>query len=160
MYNNKMNYYNSTVEETEPLNEQDIAEMLEEMKKNDPGYNKFYRYEIINQETGARKRIKVEFYTSGICGSNIRDAESGVNYTYTVGSAYEDLFFKVIMHNGICNSKNGSTTVFFTSPHQYMSTMGRELDNGIIERWEEKRNALLKVIESKKNMTMSDVVVR
>ena len=160
MYNNKMNHYNSTVDEIEHLNEQDIAEMLEEMKKNDPGYNKFYRYEIINQETGTRKRIKVEFYTSGICGSNIRDAESGVNYTYTVGSAYEDLFFKVIMHNGICKSKNGSTTVFFTSPQQYTSMMGRELDNGIIERWEEKRNALLKIMESKKNMTMSDVVVR
>jgi hypothetical protein len=41
-----------------------------------------------------------------------------------------------------------------------MSMMGRELDNGIIEQWEKKRNALLKVIESKKNMTMSDVIVR
>ena len=157
MYNkDKMSEYDW---ETEPFTEEDMIRMLEEAKKNDPGYNKFYRYEIINEETGTRRRIKVEFYTSGICGSNIRDAESGVNYTYTVGSAYEDLFFKAILNSGVCKSKNGSTTAFFSSPQQYMTMMGRALSNDVIERWTAKRNAFLNVIESKKNISMADAVV-
>ena len=160
MYNkDKMSNFYECNEDYEPLTEEDMMQILEEAKKNDPGYNKFYRYETINEETGARRRIKVEFYTSGICGSNIRDAESGVNYTYTVGSAYEDLFFKAILHSGVCKSKNGSTTAFFSSPQQYMTMMGRELSDDVIERWTAKRNAFLNVIESKKNINMADAVV-
>ena len=59
----------------------------------------------------------------------------------------------------MCKSKNGSTTAFFSSPQQYMTMMGRELSDDVIERWTAKRNAFLNVIESKKNISMADAAV-
>ena len=66
---------------------------LDSLKKYDRGYNKISIQK--HNFNGRLKNTKIEIYTSGDIGSNIRDAETGAYYSNKVGSYDEDLFFKV-----------------------------------------------------------------
>ena len=147
------------------LNTLDEIKMIEKAKRADVGYNKFFRTFKYENEKGQirTKRVKHEFYTSRFgVGALIRDAESGEYYEYKVGSADEDLFFKAIIHSGLCNNKGKTTTAFFSSPNAYMQLMDCELSENIVSAWEKKRNARLEVLktESNKTINMASVVVR
>jgi hypothetical protein len=124
-----------------------LLNVLEETKSFDKGYSKVFRRS--NRSDGKNKQNKIDIYSSGDIGSNIRDAESGVYYTDKVGSADEYLFFKVTIATGECNSKNGSSTLFYLSPNHYMSHMNCEVDAKTIAEWEVRKNARL--IEKEKN---------
>ena len=138
--------------------ELDNRKVLDDAKKMDRGYNVIWR--MRPRSDGNLKRTKIVIYTSGDIGSNIRDAETGVYYSSKVGSADEDLFFKVGLSTGECTSKNGSSTMFYTSPHHYMSHMGYELDSNLISRWEEKHNDRVKEVKlQEKSSNMSSVIV-
>jgi hypothetical protein len=121
--------------------------VIEETKGFDRGYSKIFRRS--NRISGKNKQNKIDLYTSGDIGSNIRDAETGVYYTDKVGSADEYLFFKVTIATGECNSKNGSSTLYYLSPNHYMSHMNCDVDAKTIAEWEGRKNARL--IEKEKN---------
>jgi hypothetical protein len=123
--------------------EKDIEKAMLSLKKKDRGYNKVYRM-IPRASDGKIINTKIDVYTTGYIGSRIRDAETGEYYNYNVGSRHEDLFFKVALATGECNSKNGSSTLFYISPHHYMSHLNVDLDDSVINSWEEKRNIFLK----------------
>jgi hypothetical protein len=130
--------------------------ILDDAASLDKGYNKIYK-DIIRQD-GRKKRTKIDIYTSGCIGSNIRDAEKGHYYSHTVGSYNEELYFKVVMANGICNSRNGSSTLFYTSPQNYMSHQFCEVDQEVITNWEKKRNLRLNILNSKSSSKSSVIV--
>jgi len=130
--------------------------LLEESKSIDRGYSKIYRY--IETTNGMIKRLKVELYTSGDMGSNIRDAESGEYYKYKVGSLDEELFFKVTMGTGECNSLNGSNILFYTSPHQFMSHQNEDISDEVIEKWQQTRDRRLKFIDTMKKPRVAVIV--
>jgi hypothetical protein len=109
---------------------------------------------------GRIKNKKIRVYSSGVVGSNIRDAETGEYFNSKVGSKEEDLFFKVILATGECKSKNGSSTLFFTSPQNCMSHLHCELDQQIINIWEEKRNNRIKAMSSRRKNRFEYVEVR
>jgi hypothetical protein len=121
----------------------EIEKEMLSLKKIDRGYNKVYR-NIPRASDGKIINTKIDVYTTGSIGSRIRDADTGEYYNYKVGSRDEDLFFKVSLATGECNSKNGSNTLFYLSPHHYMSHLNVELDDSVINSWEEKRNIFLK----------------
>ena len=120
----------------------DYKGVLDEQKKNDSGYNKIWR--VHQRKDGPLKRKKIELYTSGGIGKKIRDAETGEYYTFKVGSLDENLFFKVCLSTGECNSKNGSSTLFYISPKQYADHIGYDLDESLISKWEARRDERLK----------------
>lgn len=122
-------------------NSEEYKILIQESKNYDRGYNKVFR--TLTQKNGKLKRTKIEFYTSGDTGCNIRDAETGEYTSYKVGSLNEDLFFKVILATGECKSRNKSSTLFYSSPEAYMSHMHCELDTKLVEYWEEKYQARL-----------------
>ena len=124
-------------------------EMLS-LKKIDRGYNKVYRM-VPRASDGKIINTKIDVYSTGYIGSKIRDADTGEYYNYNVGSSDEDMFFKVALATGECNSKNGSSTLFYLSPHHYMSHLNVDLDDNIINTWEEKRNRILKTHKKSKN---------
>ena len=124
-------------------------EMLS-LKKIDRGYNKVYRM-VPRASDGKFVNTKIDVYSTGYIGSKIRDADTGEYYNYQVGSSDEDMFFKVALATGECNSKNGSSTLFYLSPHHYMSHLNVDLDDSIINTWEEKRNRILKTHKISKN---------
>lgn len=139
-----MNYNNASNMGYE-LNEVDInsgaEDYLDVVKNLSFGYNKIWRN--ILRSDGKPKRTKIEFYTTGGVGSNIKNAETGEYYVSKVGTVNENYFFKVIVATGECNKANGSTTLFYTSPQNYMSHMHCNVTQSIINNWEIRRNALL-----------------
>lgn len=125
---------------------------LDQMKQLDKGYNKIFR---MLPRGDKLKKTKVEFYTSSSgMGCHIRDAETGMYYNSLVGSANEDLYFKVGVSTGECTSKNGSTTLFYISPQQYMSHHCCTIDPKKIEMWENRRTARLEQLEHLKNVKL------
>jgi hypothetical protein len=123
--------------------------LMKEVKSVDRGYNVIYR--TLPNKKGKLVRTQISIYTSSDVNSNIRDAETGSFYTHRVGSADEDLYFKVILATGECKSKNGSSTLFYLSPRHYMSHLNGEVSENVIQEWEEKRDARYKVKEFKRN---------
>jgi hypothetical protein len=132
----------------EEHNEQD--RIIKNAKSMDRGYNLIYRN--CPNKKGQLVRTPVSIYTSGGTDSQIRDAETGAYYSHLVGSADEDLYFKVILATGECKSKNGSSTLFYLSPRHYMSHLNNEVSEDTLQMWELKRDARYKAREAiKKN---------
>lgn len=116
------------------------------LKSSDVGYNKIYR-QVHRDSDDMLIKKKIDCYTSGIVGSNIRDAETGEYYKFLVGSKEEDLFFKVSLATGECKSKNKSHTLFYASPSHYSSHMYTEVTDTIIMNWENKRDSCLGLLD-------------
>jgi hypothetical protein len=109
----------------------------------------------VKTASGEMKQKKFKTYTSGGIGSRIRDAETGEYYPNMVGSKDEYLFYKVTDATGECYSPNGTSTLFFSSPHHYMEHFKTEIKQEEIAAWEAqtaaweaRRDARLKEIES------------
>ena len=102
----------------------------------------------VKTATGETKQKKLKVYTSGGIGNRIRDAETGEYYPNMVGSKDEYLFYKVTDATGECYSPNGTSTLFFSSPHHYMEHLKSEINQEQIAAWEARRDARLKEIES------------
>jgi hypothetical protein len=154
-----MNYDNDYhPNEPNDIDKLDWKKSVDEMKTYDKGYNKIYKFVETNDEI---KKKKIEFYTSNGIGSRIRDAETGQYYNHCVGSAYEDLYFKTVFATGECKSKNGSSTLFYTSPQHYMSHFGVHLNSSTIEKWEEKskkRENTIKNIQKEKERRHCEIL--
>ena len=97
---------------------------------------------LINQKytnyNGKTKNKKMSIYSTGQCGSNIRNASSGMWYRELVGSAEEALFFKVAYAKGNLNCKNGSNMLFYESPAEYEAHFNLELSQDIKNKWTER----------------------
>ena len=131
--------------------------MIGETKSMDIGYNTITR-QIIRAD-GRRKNVKIDLYSSNGTGKCIRDAETGVYYKNLVGSKDEDLFFKVSLATGECNSKNGSSTFFYISPTHYMSHMNCQVNQEIIQNWEGKRNARLNEVKNQSRPRLAKTII-
>ena len=129
--------------------ELNVNNLFEMEKKKDKGFNMVYRKAYRRDGTPYRK--KIDIYSSSGHGNCIRDAETGEYFTNKVGSLDEDLFFKVILATGECNSSNGSSTLFFISPQHYENHMSCVVDPVIAHNWEKKRNARLAELNKNKN---------
>ena len=92
---------------------------LQDSKSIDRGYTFVYR-KMLNKK-GKLRNKKIDIYTTTTSGIRnlIRDAETGQYYNNRVGTADEDLFFKVMLSTGECKSANGSNTLFYLSPQHY-----------------------------------------
>jgi hypothetical protein len=143
-----MPYYDYNDNTDNSCNTEELQKMKEEMKKSDRGYNAMWR--MMPKNNGRMKRTKVEAYTSGCFGSRIRDAETGEFYNHIVGTSDEDLYFSVILATGECNSKNGSSTLFYLSPQHYMKHFNCSLDDKFIAKWQEKRKLKLSEVPTTK----------
>jgi hypothetical protein len=109
--------------------------LLENYKKLDTGYNKITR--II----GGKKK-SIEIYATGTTpGTAIRNAITGVRHNgYRVGSASEDVFYKVALSTGECSSRD-ACILFFDTPEQYERCMNATIDQPSKDAWYVKFNA-------------------
>jgi len=138
---------------------QEFANMVEREKRKDRGYNVVYRRAVRRDNTPYQKRIEV--YTSGGTGSQIRDAETGNYFANKVGSPDEDLFFKVVLATGECTSANGSSTLFFVSPQHYATHMVRDITHVTgAYGWEQKRDNRLRELNQLKRPQYAFVEVK
>jgi hypothetical protein len=115
---------------------------LNNIKSIDPGYGYIYRNRMTS--TGKFKKTRLDCYTTGDSGTNIRNAETGNSYKYKVGSSEEDLFFKVAISTGELRARNCSNILFFDSPEHYENYFNEELSDAIKYNWVEKKNLYTK----------------
>ncbi len=151
-----MEYYNDFTQNESYEEQKEQLRLIKEAKSIDKGYNIIYR--SCPNKKGQLVRTSIGIYTSGGCDSNIRDAETGAYYSHLVGSADEDLYFKVILATGECKSKNGSNTLFYLSPRHYMSHLNNEVSEETLQMWQKKRDARYKDIEVNKNKHQTIIV--
>ena len=133
-------------------------EMLQESKNIDKGYNFVYRKVL--DKRGIYKKRKIDIYTTSGVGNHIRNAETGEYYNSKVGSKDEDLFLKLSLSTGECNSKNGSNTLFYLSPQQCSNHLHVNFDDSFIYAWEEKRNQTLKTRSKNNKIVKSNITVK
>ena len=143
-----MEYYDFNNQNESYVDQKEELRLVEEVKKIDRGYNVVYR--TSHNKRGHLVKTPISIYTSGDTDSQIRDAETGAYCSHIVGSADEDLYFKVILATGECKSKNGSHTLFYLHPRNYMSHLNNEVSEKILQMWEEKRDARYRDIELKR----------
>jgi hypothetical protein len=82
-----------------------------------------------------RKYINMTFYSSGITGSNIRNAVTGEYSKYIVGTLEQNLFFKVTMSTG--EFKDGPVHLYYISPEQFEAHQYCEVDERVKTAWYE-----------------------
>jgi hypothetical protein len=139
------------------INDDEIDKIFDKSKRMDKGYNSIYIK--VQRKDGRLKNQKIDIYTSSGIGNRIRDAETGQYFPNIVGSKDEDLFFKVALATGECKSKNGSNTLFYSSPQHYANHLHCDVIPEIVSVWEEKRNARLIELKYLKRQNMGSVVV-
>jgi len=141
-------YENEYLDDSLNLNNKHTI-LMNETNNVDRGLSKMWSY--VERSDGSLKRSKVNVYTSGSMGSKIRNAETGEYYNDIVGSLDEDLYFKVAIATGELKAKNGSNTLFYTSPEHYMSHLHSNLTLETINKWQEKRHDRLVTINKSKS---------
>jgi hypothetical protein len=104
---------------------------LEDAKK-DKGYYSF------DTKVGD-KRIKIVAFDSGfVIGNKIRDPVSGMRQNYLIGSADEDLFFKVRVSSQ--GKRDTPITLFYDSPEHFERHQKTTIGDDIKQKWNRKRN--------------------
>ena len=111
-----------------------VRRAIEEVKKMDPGYN------AVLDKTGEKV---FEFYeTTCHPGARIRDAITGIRDEVGCGTIFEELYFKV----AYCGNHGKGQVLFFSSPDDYERYFGHTIETEHKQRWLEKKNAALKII--------------
>ena len=125
-----------------------IHRELENMKNMDKKHSKVYKQTV--RSDGTLKRTKVDIYFSGGCNTHIRDAESGRYYSDLVGSANEDLYYKVSLSTGEHSGNSGYNTLYYLSPEHCESHLGLEIDQQSVANWLEKKQFRMQSVNSSK----------
>ena len=84
-----------------------------------------------------REFINITMFSSGITGSNIRNAVTGEHSRHLVGTLEQNLFFKVVMSTG--EFKDGPTPVhlYYASPEQFEAHQYCDVDERTRVAWNE-----------------------
>ena len=119
-------------EENDVLNHQ--KKELNNIKSSDPGYGYIFIDKLL--PSGKNRKTRVDCYSAGDSGSNIRNAETGDYYKYKVGSKDEDLFFKLRLLTDKCDED--LTTLYYDSPEQYENHFNTVISDDVKEKWKAK----------------------
>jgi hypothetical protein len=96
-----------------------------------------YFYQVKQKLPNTSKTVAIGIFGSGDTGSFVRDAVTGERYRqHKVGSAYEDLYFKVGIHTGEFGKNTPS--FFFDSPEDYERHMFVRVSDEVKQRWRRK----------------------
>ena len=111
------------------------------VKKLDKHYEKFsIPFNKLWTDGKYYKFITIENYGSGSIGSRIRNAVTGVKENVMVGSADEDLFFKVTVSTGRYGRKE-PLMLYYDSPEQFENHHFTTVSQDIKNQWHTKNLA-------------------
>lgn len=82
-----------------------------------------------------REYINITMYSSGMAGSNIRNAVTGEYSRHIVGTLEQSLFFKVTMSTG--EFKDSPVHLYYISPEQFEAHQYCEVDERVKIAWNE-----------------------
>jgi hypothetical protein len=117
-------------------------------------------YEMFNEDkvasrNGSNKNKQHRYYPSNKPQSLVRNAQTGIPYSFKVGSKEQQQLFKTVDTTGVCD-ENGyvfprqsksinpnSNHLFYDTPEQCMTHLRISFERSFIERWHEARRAEL-----------------
>ena len=119
-----------------------------------------YEFETYNEENVMEKTTKKvgkrRYYPSNKAQSYIRNAVTGVKYSFTVGSAAQRVLYKMVDATVTCDEDGFVITskydlpnsnpnhLFYDSPEQCMSNLRISIQPEDISRWRERSQTLSK----------------
>jgi hypothetical protein len=114
------------------LRQKEAADALKKMDRN------YEKYSILFNDTWTDgkfyKRVTIENFGSGSHGTWIRNAVTGVRYNIHVGSADEDIFFKVTDSTGR-NGRKEPVMLYYDSPEQYENHHFTSVSTEVKQKW-------------------------
>ena len=103
----------------------------DDTKKSDKGYY------CIQAKNNKGEHIKIEMFDSGtVSGNRIRNAITGVREEERIGSASEDLYFKVCLSGAA--KRDAPVILFYETPEQYERHHNCKVSDIMREKWQEK----------------------
>jgi hypothetical protein len=131
-------YYDELLETVDDLSITKKMKSTEMEKNADKNYDKFtIPFNNTWRDGKFYKKVTIEIYGSGQQGSKIRNAVTGERYSYLVGSAAEDLFFKVV-DSTARNGRKEPFMLYYDTPEQYENNHFTTVETDVKERWYEK----------------------
>jgi hypothetical protein len=134
-------YYDELLETVDDLS---ITNKMNKMKSTEMGRNadkNYDKFTILFNNTWRdgkfHKKVTIELYGSGQQGSKIRNAVTGERYSHLVGSAAEDLYFKVV-DSTARNGRKDPLMLYYDTPEQYENHHFTTVETDVKERWYEK----------------------
>jgi hypothetical protein len=156
-YNEKNMVNYNYVEESDGTSFTDYESLISNVKKqratmkalklSDKGYHKVVDF-TKDKDTGCYKKFSVEFYeTSLVPGSLIRNAVTGIRDAKArVGTADEDLFFKVCYSVGSVDKREPSI-LFYDTPEQWETHFKMTCNPKHKEKWQAKYYAACRLMD-------------
>ena len=134
-------YYDELLETVDNLS---ITNKMHKMKSREMGKNADKNYEKFTipfnntwKDGKFYKKVTIEVYGSGQQGTRIRNAVTGEIYSHLVGSADEDLYFKVV-DSTARNGRKEPLMLYYFTPEQYENHYFTTVDLDVKELWYEK----------------------
>jgi len=84
-----------------------------------------------------REFVNIRMYSTGITGSNIRNAVTGEYSRHIVGTLEQNLFFKVVMSTGEFKGGPSPVHLYYISPEQFEAHQYCEVDEETRNKWNE-----------------------
>lgn len=142
-------YYNNNDDSS--LNTEDrLLESKRQLQRTDKHFHRLIRTKVDEKMTEKRDdgrtyyiKTNVNVYGTGSVGTKIRNAVTGVKYSYLVGSKDQDLLYSV----AICTGENGlkeAIHLFYDSPEQYENHMFQNVNMDIKVNWHNNFNSYMK----------------
>jgi len=91
----------------------------------------------IYKDGKVHKFINITMFSSGITGSNIRNAVTGEYSRHIVGTLEQNLFFKVVMSTGEFKDGPSPVHLYYASPEQFEAHQYCEVDEETRNKWNE-----------------------
>jgi hypothetical protein len=91
----------------------------------------------IYKDGKVHKFINITMFSSGITGSNIRNAVTGEHSRHLVGTLEQNLFFKVVMSTGEFKGGPSPVHLYYASPEQFEAHQYCEVDEETRNKWNE-----------------------
>lgn len=91
----------------------------------------------IYKDGKVHKFIDIRMFSSGITGSNIRNAVTGEYSRHLVGTLEQNLFFKVVMSTGEFKGGVSPVHLYYISPEQFEAHQYCEVDEQTRNKWNE-----------------------
>lgn len=116
------------------------------VKRLDKQYDKYsLRFNRTWTDGKYYKRITVENYGSGLQGTLIRNAVTGVRYNIIVGSADEVSLFKVV-DSTARNGRKEPVMLYYDSPEQYENHHFTTVNQNIKNKWHDRQVSIRRVL--------------
>jgi hypothetical protein len=130
-------YYEDLLETT--VNQEHYLDDSFNQEQNADRYGKLYEkyrlpFNAVGTDGKYYKYVTIENFGTGLHGSQIRNAVTGVYYDYMVGTADEDFLFKVVDSTGR-KGKKDPLMLYYDTPEQYERHHFTSVSTQVKQNW-------------------------